>query len=110
MTSTVNRAEAKIIARSLLKEKLIVVISGTSDNIADDLTFLKEHVDPALVKGVIINKVHDIEDFKATHLEYIESLGHKILGIVPFEKKLTHLTVSQVAETLMAKVIASCIF
>ncbi|MCK5213229.1 MAG: hypothetical protein KAQ74_04835, partial [Dehalococcoidia bacterium] len=56
--------------------------------------------------GVIINKVRNLEDYKATHVDDVVALGVKVLGVVPFEPELTKLTVGHLAERLLAKVVA----
>lgn len=87
--------------------RLVVVSAGNEDTILDDLTFLKNHIDLKGIDfgGVIINKVQSTEDFNETCLPGIEQLGMKVLGVVPFEKELTHLSVRFLAERLFAKVI-----
>lgn len=46
-----------------LKAKFLLVASGNEDAVIDDITFVKKSVDMAGVdfRGVIINKVHDID-------------------------------------------------
>ncbi|RPI95929.1 MAG: hypothetical protein EHM32_04480 [Spirochaetales bacterium] len=88
--------------------KLIVVVSGNDDSIVDDIMFIKNYVGLGKVdfRGVIINKVHDIEDFTATYLPAIEKTGVKVLGIVPMQPDLKNFTVGYLSECLFAKVIA----
>ena len=88
--------------------KLILVISGNEDLILDDITFLKKYIDTKDVnlQGVIVNKVHDIDEFRGTHLDRITGMGVKVLGIVPFKTELTHFSVDYLSEYLFAKVIA----
>ena len=87
---------------------VVIVAGGEEDEIADDLAFLKRFItaDEAHIGGVIINKVKNPADFKATHLEEIKNLGIPLLGIVPYEPELTTLSVSTVADKLFARVIA----
>ncbi|HSR12789.1 MAG TPA: DRTGG domain-containing protein [Thermodesulfobacteriota bacterium] len=87
--------------------KLYLVVSGESDVILDDLLFLKNHIrtEGVRVEGVIINKVQNLEEFKATHLPVIEKTGIRVLGIVPFRSELTYFTVSYLADHLFAKVL-----
>jgi len=91
-----------------LKSRLLLVASGSESAIVDDLAFLKRYVDLKGVDfcGVIINKVRNLEDYRATHLEDITALGVKVLGVVPFEAELTRLSVGHLAERLLAKVVA----
>ena len=88
--------------------KLIVVVSGNDDAIVDDIIFIKNYVGLGKVdfRGVIINKVHDLEDFNATYLPAIEKTGVKVLGIVPMQPDLKNFTVGYLSECLFAKVIA----
>jgi len=55
---------------------------------------------------VIINKVMQPDDFKSTYLPEIEALGVNVLGVIPYEKELTSLSSSYLAEKLFARVIA----
>ena len=86
---------------------LVIVVNGTPATIMDDLHFLKHHV--AMkgldLKGVIINKVHEIEEFRGTYVPDIQSLGHVVLGLVPFTEELTTTSVEYLVEQLFAKVV-----
>ncbi len=88
--------------------KLIIVISGTDDSISDDITFIKKYINMANIDfgGVIINKVHDVEDFKNTYLNDITAMGINVFGIIPYESELTYPSVSYLSDCLFAKVIA----
>jgi hypothetical protein len=88
--------------------KVLIIAGGIENEIADDLAFLKRFVgsDEAHIGGVIINKVRQLDDFKTTYLPEIEELGVNVLGILPYERELTTLSVSHVAEKLFARVIA----
>ncbi|MCU0798273.1 MAG: AAA family ATPase [Candidatus Thermoplasmatota archaeon] len=91
-----------------LNAKLLLVVSGDDDSILDDITYLKKHMiaSDARLLGVIINKVKDVEDFKENSLDKVKALGVDVLGIVPFEKELTYLSVEQISDVLFAKVLA----
>ena len=101
------KLDALSIAR-YTKGDLVVVVGGDNAAILDDIAFLKKYVslEDVNFKGVIINGVDDIEDFKDHYLEMIEELEVPILGIVPFEKDLTYPSVNYLAESLFAKVLA----
>ncbi len=88
--------------------KMLVVISGDEGTIIDHIIFIKNYVDMADVDfaGVIINKVHNLEDFKGTYLNDLTQTGVNLLGIIPYEENLTYLSVSLLAERLLAKVVA----
>ncbi len=91
-----------------LDAELVLVISGNEDSIVDDITFIRKHVDMDQVnfKGVIINKVQDIENFKDVHLSTITEMGVPVLGVIPYETELTYVSVGYLAEFLFAKVLA----
>ena len=90
-----------------IQGKLLIVISGDDDRILDDITFLKKylHINDINFSGVIINKVHDVQDFKNVHLPRIASMGIKVAGVIPYCDKLTHFSVDYLAERLLAKVL-----
>lgn len=87
--------------------KLFIVVSGEDDSILDDLLFLKRHVNLGGVdlKGVIINKVQNLEEFQSTHLPSIRQMGIPVMGVIPYQSELTHFTVSYLSERLFAKVL-----
>ncbi|MGZ3649434.1 MAG: DRTGG domain-containing protein, partial [Syntrophales bacterium] len=98
--------DALSIAKSLSGE-LIIVISGKEDTIIDDIAFLKSHVNMGAVnlKGVIINKVPNLEDFVNIHLPKIKLLNINVLGIIPYFEELPRFTVNFLADRLFAKII-----
>jgi BioD-like phosphotransacetylase family protein len=87
---------------------LIIVFSGNQDTILDDMTFIKNHIDLTGIDfgGIIINQVHDVEDFKNTYLTSINQMELPVLGIIPYIAALTHYSVGYLSERLFAKVIA----
>ena len=88
--------------------KLLIVVSGDEDAIFDDITFIKKHIDMSGVDfgGVIVNKLHDLENFENTYLADITEMGIKVLGMVPHRAELTYFTIDYLSEYLFAKVIA----
>jgi BioD-like phosphotransacetylase family protein len=88
--------------------QVVIVTAGEANEIADDLAFVLQFVgsDEAHVGGVIVNKVTDLDDFKATYLPEIKQLGLNVLGVLPYEKELTTLSVGYLAEKLFARTIA----
>lgn len=88
--------------------KLLIVVSGDDGIIMDNLSFVKKYMDMTDVdfKGVIINKVQDLEDFKDTYLDSIQKMGIDVIGIIPHKRELTYLAVNNLADRLFAKVIA----
>jgi len=104
-------ASVHLDALSLVKYvdgKLILVISGAEDSIVDDIYFYKKHIAAKETSfgGVIINKVHDLDDFKNSYLGSLQEMAVNVLGILPFAQELTHYTVQYLADSLVAKVIA----
>lgn len=87
--------------------KLFVVISGDDDTIVDDITFLKRYLPIAKINfgGVIINKVHDVEDFKDIYLPEITDMDVNVIGVIPYCDELTHFSVHYLADRLLAKVL-----
>jgi len=88
--------------------ELILVASGSEDEILDDLGFFKHHVDVAgvTVKGVVANRIKDLEDFEATHRRHLDGLGLPLLGILPYCAELTYPSVGFLSGVLFAKVLA----
>jgi BioD-like phosphotransacetylase family protein len=88
--------------------KLLVVIAGTEDTVADDIVFVERYVNTGDINfgGVIINKVRDPDDFRETHLKSITEMGVDVLGVVPYEIELTYSSVGYFADCLFAKVVA----
>lgn len=87
--------------------KLIVVVSGDSDSVVDDVAFLKKYLyhKDFDFGGVIINKVKDVADFKKTHLPQIKGLGVDVVGVLPHLAEMSRMSVAYLAEMLFAKVI-----
>ena len=98
--------DAISVARQL-DAKLIVVASGDDDTILDDIIFLKKYIlkNEIHCKGVIINKVVNLEDFCDTRLPRIKQHGIDILGVIPYCKELPYFSVGYLADRLFAKVI-----
>lgn len=98
--------DAISLTMSLVAE-LVVVISGKEETIIDDIIFLKNHVNLGMVnfKGIIINKVPNLEDFINIHLPKIQQLNIKVLGVIPYYEELPQFTVNFLADRLFAKVI-----
>ena len=104
--SSIN-LDAVSIAKDL-DAKLVIVLAGTEDSMMDDMVFLKKSVNMHGVEllGVIINKVQDVDDFKATHMSAIKAMGIDVLGLVPYQEVLTQFTMNYLADMLFAKVLA----
>ena len=87
--------------------KLVVVVTGNNDSVVDNVAFLHKYLDSKSMDfgGVIINKVSEPDEFKKTHLKEIKELGVNVLGVMPYDVGLTHLSLSYLADALFAKVI-----
>jgi BioD-like phosphotransacetylase family protein len=95
------------VAKSL-DAKLVLIVGGNDDVIIDDITLFKKYVDTSNISflGVIINKIHDLDDFKSTYADKIEKMGVPILGMIPYAADLTYFSMDYLSEALFAKVIA----
>ncbi|HOG08235.1 MAG: AAA family ATPase [Syntrophales bacterium] len=87
----------------------LVVVSGDGDLVLDDVTFLKKRLGltAGRFRGVLINNVPNIDDFRDTHLPKLAQLEIPILGVIPYEKRLTYRTVGYLADRLFAKVLSA---
>ncbi len=87
---------------------VVIVVSGAEDEIADDVAFVRRFVsaDEATLAGIIVNKVVHVADFNEVHLPEIAELGVEVLGVIPYDKELTAMSVSLVADRLFARVVA----
>ncbi len=91
-----------------LNAALVVVVGGDADRVTDDILFIKSYVDMSGINfaGVIINKIHDVDDFKNSHLKTITGAGVKVLGIIPYKAQLTYFSMNFLADRFVAKVVA----
>ena len=99
--------DADAVAR-MLGARLVLVLGGTDDQISDDLAFVKAHVEAtgSPVAGVIVNRVHDPDDFRSHRLSILAGSGIKVLGVLPHRPELSLISVGFVADRLFAKVLA----
>ncbi|HSW57998.1 MAG TPA: DRTGG domain-containing protein [Dehalococcoidales bacterium] len=87
--------------------QLILIISGDEGSILDDIVFVKKYVDMTGVDlSVIINKVNNLEDYKANYLRDVQEMGVKVLGVIPNEHKLTQVAMGYIAEKLQARILS----
>ncbi|NQV29329.1 MAG: AAA family ATPase [Candidatus Marinimicrobia bacterium] len=91
-----------------LNGELLVILSGTNDQICDDAYMLQKTMAISDVKlvGVIVNKVHDIEDFLAVYKEHFDALKLPLMGILPYAEELTKPSMRFLADLFFAKVLA----
>jgi uncharacterized protein len=59
------------------------------------------------VAGIIVNKVHNVDDFKETYLPEIKQTGLKVLGVLPYQSELTYFSLRYLADRLFAKVLTA---
>ena len=91
-----------------LGSKLFIVVSGDSEQVLDDITFLKKYRDMRGIdfKGIIINKLRDVDEFESIHLKTITDMGIPVLGMIPFKEQLTYFTMKFLSEKFFARIIA----
>lgn len=89
--------------------RVVFVISGDDDTILDDIMFVRRSVDMkgVQVAGIIVNKVHNVDDFKETYLPEIKQTGLKVLGVLPYQSELTYFSLRYLADRLFAKVLTA---
>ena len=88
--------------------RLVFVVGPDESTALDEVVLLKDHCDLKDVDfgGVIVNKIHDVDDFKSTYLPMIDETGIPVLGVVPHLPALTRVSVRLLAEALFAKIVA----
>jgi uncharacterized protein len=86
---------------------LIFVIYGDENTISDEITYVKNNMNigDTNFKGVIINKVQNMEDFMNKYLPEIKKIGVPVLGVIPYQNDLTYYSIDYLREHLFAKVI-----
>ncbi|MCF7824967.1 MAG: AAA family ATPase [Candidatus Marinimicrobia bacterium] len=91
-----------------LKGELLVILSGTNDQICDDAYALRKVLDRCEIKllGVIVNKVHDTEDFINVYQEHFTALKLPLIGVLPFADSLTRPSMKFLSDLFFAKVLA----
>lgn len=88
--------------------RLVLVVRGEEGAIIDDIQFVKRSVDLSGIDlaGLIINKVQDPEEFLAIYQDELDAAGLPVLGVIPFKRELTTMSLGFLAEALFAKVVA----
>lgn len=87
--------------------QLVLVVSGDENTIIDDMGFIANGLplDRKHFKGVIINKVANMNDFNDSYLPIIKKMDVPILGIIPSCPDLTYYSVEYLADRIFAKVL-----
>jgi BioD-like phosphotransacetylase family protein len=88
--------------------KLVIVVSGTSDSVLDDIKFIEKYMKIKNINfgGVIINKINDVEEFNDSFAPIIREMGVEVYGVIPYKAQLTYFTLDFLAEKLLARVLA----
>ncbi|MDY6934807.1 MAG: DRTGG domain-containing protein [Spirochaetota bacterium] len=88
--------------------KVIIIISGDSDMIIDDIQFINKYLnlDDINFGGIVINKVNNIDEFYNNYIPLIDKIGIDVFGVLPYKEELTYFNVGFLAESLFAKVIS----
>lgn len=88
--------------------KLLVVVGGDTDEVLDDIAFLKKYRDMTGVafQGVIVNKIRDVDEFETIHLKTITDMGIPVIGVIPYKAQLTYFTMKYLADKFFARIIA----
>ena len=91
-----------------LNGKLAIVVSGEENYIIDNVIFIKKYLSLQDIdfRGVIINKVKNLDDFKNVYLPLMQKVGVNVLGIMPYEEELTRFSIEYLAQYLLARVVA----
>jgi BioD-like phosphotransacetylase family protein len=98
--------DAKAVTK-VLDGQLLLVVSGDENTIIDDIGFIANGmtIDRAHFKGVVINKVTNMQDFADSYLPIIKKMGVPILGIIPYCPELAYFSVEYLADRIFAKVL-----
>ena len=98
--------DAVSLARAM-DASLLVMMSGADQTVLDDIAFVQRHVNLEGIDfaGIVVNKLHDVEDFRNTYEAELTAQGVKVLGLVPNDPELNYPSVGFLAESLFAKII-----
>lgn len=88
----------------ILNAEIVFVVAGEYHEILDELQYIHRINKSVSVKGIILNKMRD-EDMERIK-EDAQNLNLKLLGVIPYMKRLQATRVRHVVETLFAKVVA----
>ena len=87
----------------------IFLLAGNNDTIMDDVSFIRKNINVEAIKtkGIIINKVAEVDDFENYYLDKIQKeLNVPVLGVLPIKEQLSRFSLRFLAEKFFAKVIA----
>ncbi len=88
--------------------RLVILVGGDDNYIVDNVIFIKKYLSFSGIDfcGVIINKVHNVEDFSTVYLPMLEKSGVSVLGVIPYVEQLTFFSMDYLAQYLLARVVA----
>ncbi|MFA5399102.1 MAG: DRTGG domain-containing protein [Dehalococcoidia bacterium] len=88
--------------------RLVIVVGGEENYIVDNVIFIKKflYFNGIDFRGVIINKVRNVEDFNTVYVPMMQKAGIDILGIIPYQAELTFFSMEYLSQYLLAKVVA----
>ena len=91
----------------VLDGQLLLVISGDENTIIDDIGFIASgmSIDRTHFKGVVINKVANMNDFTESYLPIIKKMEVPVLGMIPYCPELAYFSVEYLADRIFAKVL-----
>ncbi|MBZ0272207.1 AAA family ATPase [bacterium] len=103
-------ASADLDAVSLVQKAgatLLLVLDEDDDRVLDAAAFVaRVCAGKAARIGLVVNKVRDTADFRATIAPQIAKMGLALWGVIPHEPALQELCVATIADRLFAKVLA----
>lgn len=91
-----------------LEAGIILVTSGTADQIIDDMDYLdllNSRLDTQLL-GLVINKIHHKDQFREKFQQELNNFSLPVWGMIPRNDHLNRPTISTILELLHARVIA----
>jgi BioD-like phosphotransacetylase family protein len=91
-----------------LAGRLVIVVGGEENYIVDNVIFIKKFLNFNGIdfRGVVINKVRNVEDFKTVYVPMMQKAGIDILGIMPYQAELTFFSMEYLSQYLLATVVA----
>jgi BioD-like phosphotransacetylase family protein len=88
--------------------KLVILVGGDENYIVDNVIFIKKYLRFTGMdfRGVIINKVRNVDDFKTVYVPMMQKADINILGIIPYSEELTFFSMEYLSQYLLARVVA----
>lgn len=88
--------------------ELVLVISGDNEKIMDIIQFIIDYVKLQDInfRGVILNKVKDIDEFENMYLDEVKKKGIEVFGVIPYKESLSFFSLEYLANQMFAKILA----